>query len=72
MRELLIENGWVHYSTGCPCAGLPKYYKHQDYPDYRIVTKGGFGIIRKSGVEIYRTKDSEQFKNKLHEIFQKK
>ncbi|MCL1933530.1 MAG: hypothetical protein FWF53_06955 [Candidatus Azobacteroides sp.] len=68
MKELLIENGWIHYSTGCPCQSLPKYYKHPDYPDYRIVTKGGFGIIKKNGVEIFRTKDIEQFKAKLEEL----
>jgi hypothetical protein len=68
MKEYLIENGWIHYSTGCPCNGLPKYYKNSSHPDYRIITKSGFGIIKRSGVEIFRTKDIEQFKAKLHEI----
>jgi len=68
MRELLIKNGFVHYATGCSCQGLPKYYKHQDYPDYRIITKGGFGIIRKSGVETYRTKDAGELLLKIKEL----
>ena len=72
MKEYLIENGWIHYSTGCACVGLPKYYRHQDYQDYKIITKGGYGIIRRNGVEIYRTKDVEQFKNKLNEVLSKK
>ena len=68
MKELLTENGWVHYSTGCPCTGLPRYYKHQDFPDYRVVTKGGFGIIRKGGVEIFRTKVAEELILKIKEL----
>ena len=68
MREILLEYGFFHYATDCPCRGLCKFYRHNDYPDYRIVTKGGAGIIKRSGVEIFRTKDIEQFKMKLNEI----
>jgi len=68
MKELLIENGWIHYSTSCPCTGLAKYYKHLDFPDYRVVIKGGFGIIRKNGVEIFKTKVADELILKINEL----
>ena len=68
MKEVLIENGWYNYATGCACQGLPRYYKHQDYPEYRIVTKGGCGIIKKSGIEIFKTKVAEELISKIKEM----
>ena len=68
MREFLLNNGWIHYATDCPCRGLGKYYKHQDFPDYRVVIKGGFGIIRKNGVEIFKTKVTDELIFKIKEL----
>ena len=68
MKEFLINSGWVNYSTGCACIGLPRYYKHQDYPDYRVVTKAGYGIIKKGGVEIFKTKVSDELFAKIKEL----
>ena len=68
MRGYLIENGWINYATGCPCTGLAKYYKHLNFAEYRIITKTGFGIIKKGGVEIFRTKQVEDFISKMEEF----
>jgi hypothetical protein len=69
MKELITKYDFYHFSTGCACQGLPRYYKNDHYPDYRIVTKGGAGIIKKSGVELFRTKDVLQLKTKMDELF---
>ena len=68
MIEIVEKYGFVHYATGCPCNGLGKFYKHENYPNYRIITKAGFGIIKRNGVEIYRTKKIDDFEKKLKEI----
>ena len=67
MKELLINNGWIHYATGCACVGLPRYYKHQFFSGYKIIIKGGFGTIKKNGAELFKTRDVEQLKQKLEE-----
>jgi 5'-3' exonuclease len=67
MKELLEKYGFLHYATGCSCQGLPKYYKHSDFTDFRVILKSGYGIIKKNGTEKFRTKDIEQFKLKLLE-----
>jgi hypothetical protein len=71
MKELISEYGFVQYSTGCPCQGLPRYYKNGIYPDYRIVTKTGMGIIKRNGAELFRTRDVELLRKKMNELFKK-
>jgi hypothetical protein len=67
MKELIENNGWFHFRTGCPCVGSPKWYNNQDHPDYRIVLKKGKGSIRREKREVFRTADLDKFKNKLIE-----
>ena len=68
MKDFLIGNGFVLYATGCSCHGLPKYYRNNRYPDYRIITKYGYGIIKCNGVEIFRTNQIDDFKSKMNEL----
>ena len=67
MKELITKYGFELYHTGCSCVGLPRYYKHQDFFDYKIILKAGFATIKKSGIEEFKTKDIEQLKEKLIE-----
>ena len=65
MNEILRNNNWIHYSSGCPCVGLPRYYKNPDHEGYICITKAGFGIIKRGGVEIFKTKNITEFEQKL-------
>jgi len=68
VNEILKNNGWLHYSSGCPCNGLPRYYKNPNCDGFICVTKAGYGIIKRGGVEIFRTKNIQDFENKLKEL----
>ena len=72
MKTLIEKYGFVHFATGCSCNGLPRHYKHFDFPDFKITLKSGYGIIKKNGVEKFRTKDIEQLDKKLQEYGIKK
>ena len=68
MNEVLKQNGWYHYASGCYCNGLPLYYKNADYPDFTAVTKAGYGIIRRNGIEFFKTKDVAEFETKIKSL----
>ena len=70
IKSAIDEYRFVNYSSGCPCNGLPRFYKNEKYPDYKIVTKSGYGIIKKGGVQIFKTRDPELFEEKLKELFE--
>jgi hypothetical protein len=67
MKEFLINNGWIHYASGCPCLGLPRYYKNPAFPDYRIILKGGTVTLRYCGIDKFRTNNMEELRKKMIE-----
>ena len=64
MKELLLINGWIHYKTGCSCNASPRFFNNPLHPDYIVILRGTFFIIKKSGLEIAKGK-SELFQSKL-------
>jgi hypothetical protein len=67
MREFLIQSGWQHYKTGCPCAGSPRYYKNPSFPEYKIILKCNVAVIRYYGVDKLRVNGVENLKQKMIE-----
>jgi hypothetical protein len=67
MRDFLIQNGWIHYASGCPCRGLPRYYKNPFFPDCQIVLKGGRATLRYCGIDKFRTNNVDELKQKMTE-----
>lgn len=66
MKEILRNLGWENYRTGCPCNGLPRYFRHTHHSDYIIIIRGSFFSIKKSGVEIAKGRE-EIFTSKLND-----
>jgi hypothetical protein len=62
-RSLIEKNGWKLYQTGCPCKGLPRYFKNAAKPEYKIILKGGYCIVKRGGAVILKTKDFNLFKS---------
>jgi hypothetical protein len=67
MRDFIIQNGWLHHKTGCPCHGSPRYYKNPSFPDYKIILKGGKAALRYFGVDKFRAGNTEELKQKMME-----
>jgi hypothetical protein len=67
MKKILEQTGWIHYASGCPCTGLPRFYKHNAFPDYKIILKAGYATIRKHGTDKFKTNNIDQLKQKLKE-----
>jgi hypothetical protein len=65
MRDFLIQNGWTHYQTGCPCNGSPRYYKNPSFPEYKIILKSGNATLRYYGIDKFRTNNEEELKQKM-------
>lgn len=66
MKELLENNGWCNFKTGCSCQGKPRYFNNINRPGIILIIKGDYFTIRKGGVELYKGK-SEEFELKLKE-----
>lgn len=49
MKEILLENDWVNYRTGCSCIGLPRYWKNEDRPGWIVITKGSMFSVTLKG-----------------------
>ncbi len=64
MKELLTNNGWMHYKTGCSCNGSPKFYKHPDHFGYIVITKSTQFAIKKDG-RVIASGNTHQLKQKL-------
>ncbi|MDR2003930.1 MAG: hypothetical protein LBQ74_12935 [Prevotella sp.] len=64
MKELLLNNGWVHYKTGCSCNGSPKFYNHPAYFGYIVITKSVRFAIKKDG-KVIASGNADQLKQKL-------
>lgn len=64
MKETLINNGWIHYKTGCSCNASPRFYNNSKYPQYIIILRGSFFIVKKSDLEIAKG-NIETFQSKL-------
>lgn len=69
MKEILINNGWVHYKTGCSCNASPRFYNNSNHPEYIIIIRGTSFRIKKSGVQIAKgTIDTFQSKLLQYEL----
>ncbi len=59
MKEILKNNGWVNYRTGCACVGLPRYWKNGDRPTWIVITRGNSFSINENNVQLYRGVERE-------------
>jgi len=64
MKEIILNNGWIHYKTGCSCNASPWYFSNSLHPDYTIIIRGTFFAIKKSGLEISKG-NIDSFQSKL-------
>jgi len=64
MKEILLNSGWIHYKTGCSCNASPRFFNNSLHPDYIIIIRGSFFIIKKSGLEISKG-NIDSFQSKL-------
>jgi len=66
MKEILLENDWVNYRTGCSCIGLPRYWKNEDRPGWIVITKGSMFSVNQNGNFMYKGNERD-FYQKMKE-----
>ncbi|WP_418894219.1 hypothetical protein [Limibacterium fermenti] len=67
MEEILKNNRWFHYRTGCACVGLPRYWRNEERPGWTVVIRGNMYSINENNCQVARGTEID-FETKMRKL----